>query len=679
MKTFAFFLLTVPAVLGRLTLESTADEKRRPIGKVVALLQGMQEKLNEEMETEDKMNRNMNCWCDANKEDKNRIIAESTETIETQTTAVAENQAAGERLRLEIRKLNQEINKSKATLETARVLREDQRKSFAEDEDKLVSNIDAVERAEAALGNGATGFLQSKRSESAQVAVDRLRKIVDDNWERIRAKTTRADRAELEDFLKDPSQFVKSPSTGLLQRSEVDEPQGGAIDGLLKNMIEDFTDDLEEERTKDKELENSYKELVAAMNKQIEANEESVETKEDQKAEAAEAVIQGKKDIKAAKAAKADSEAYLVTVNKKCTDFAAEYKERSATRQQESEAVSKAIEVLDSDDAHATFGRSLSFLQTASTASSSATAAAVLKAKGKKLGNKALISLSYTAEKGGFDKVVKAMEEMETALKKEQVDEIKLNDECIKEFNENELSNEDKTRIKGSLEAKINGLNSELATTLAEMKTLNQEVANLEADLKAAGEDRDEETSEFKKVVADQKTTQKLLKKALATLKDFYEASLVQVHAQSTAEEDGVPAENFKKFQKNKGGTGVITLLQQILEDSIRMEKEAKEAEEAAQQDFSELSEKTNAEIDSKKHELFLKKEKKSNLNAELSENKQNERATKDDLAALAQTKFALHEKCDFMQKNFDLRQNARTEELEALNEAKTILLADQR
>jgi len=287
--------------------------------------------------------------------------------------------------------------------------------------------------------------------------------------------------------------------------------------------------------------------------------------------------------------------------------------------------------------------------------------------------------LSRAAETGGFDKVIKSMEEMETALKKEQVDEIKLNDECIKEFNENELSNEEKTATKGVLEAKINGLKSELSTTLAEMKALNGEVANLEADLKAAGEDRDEETSEFKQVVADQKITQKLLKKALATLKDFYGSSLVQVHAQSTAEEEGVPAENFKKFQKNKGGTGVITLIQQILEDSIRMEKEAKEAEEACQQDFSELSEKTNAEIDSKNHEIFLKKEKKSNLEVEVSENKQNVRATKDDLVALAQTKFALHEKCDFMQKNFELRQKARTEELEALNEAKTILLADAR
>jgi len=624
----------------------------------------------------DKMNRKMTCWCDANKGEKTKTIAESSETIETQTTAVAENQAAGERLRLEIRKLNQEINKSKATLQTASVLREDQRKSFGEDEDKLMQNIEAVERAEAALGNGATGFLQSKRAENTKVPVDRLRKIVDDNWERILGKSSRADRMELEDFLKDPSQFVKS-STGLLQRSEADEPQGGAVDGLLKNMIQDFSDDLQAERTKDKELENSYKELVAAMNKQIQASEASVEAKEQQKADAAEAVIQGKKDIKAATVAKADSEAYLVTVNKKCTDFAAEYKERSTTRNQEFEAVSKAIEVLNSDDAHATFGRSLSFLQTASSSAAS-TAAALLRTKGKKLGNQALISLSYAAEEGAFDKVTKAMDEMAAALKKEQVDEIKLNDECTKEFNDNELSNEDKTRMKGSAEAKIADLKSELTTTLSQMKTLSGQIANLEADLKAAGENRDDETSEFKAVVHDQQTTQKLLKKALASLKDFYESSLVQVHAKSSEAVEGVPVENFKDFQKNKGGTGVINLLQQILEDSMRMEKEAKEAEEASQQDFNELSDKTNAEIDSKNHELFLKQSKKGDLEVELSEQKQNLRATKDDLAALAATKFALHQKCDFMQKNFELRQKARTEELEALNEAKTILLADQ-
>jgi len=417
--------------------------------------------------------------------------------------------------------------------------------------------------------------------------------------------------------------------------------------------------------------------LVAAMNKQIQANEESVEAKEQQKADAAEAVIESKKDIKAAKVAKADSEAYLVTVNKKCTDFAAEYKERSATRNQEFEAVSKAIEVLNIDDAHATFGRSLSFLQTASSSAAS-TAAAILRAKGKKLGNQALISLSYAAEEGAFDKVTKAMDEMVAALKKEQVDEIKLNEECIKEFNDNELSNEDKTRMQGSAESKIAELKSELTTTLSQMKTLGGQIAGLEADLKAAGENRDDETSEFKAVVHDQQTTQKLLKKALASLQDFYSASLVQVHAQSSTAVEGVPVENFKELQKNKGGTGVITLIQQILEDSMRMEKEAKQAEEASQQDFSELSDKTNAEIDSKNHELFLKQSKKSDLEVELSEQKQNLRGTKDELAALAATKFALHEKCDFMQKNFKLRQKARTEELEALNEAKTILTSDQ-
>mmetsp|Transcript_85468 Transcript_85468/g.151156 ORF Transcript_85468/g.151156 Transcript_85468/m.151156 type:complete len:673 (-) Transcript_85468:70-2088(-) len=667
MKTFAcILLLAVPAVLGE------KADARRPITKVVNLLQGMQDQLNDEMEKEDKMNRKMNCWCDANKEQKTRIIAESTETIEAQTTAVAENTALGERLRLEIRKLNQEINKSKATLETARVLREDQRKSFAEDEDKIMKNINAVERAEAALGNGATGFLQSKRSESPKVAVETLKKIVDDNWERIRAQTTRADRMELQDFLEDPSQFTKS-STGLLQRSEVDEPQSGVIDGLLKNMIEDFTDDLTAERTKDKEMEKSYKELVAAMNSQIAANEESVDAKEEQKAKAAEDVIQGKKDIKAATAAKEDSESYLVTVNSKCADFAAEYKERSATRNEEFQAVTKAMEVLNSDDAHATFGRSLSFLQISDASSS---AAALLRAKGKQLGSQALISLSIAAQKGAFDKVNKAIEDMVAALKKEQVDEIKLNDECTAEFNDNELSNDEKTRVKGSVESKISSLKSELTTTLSDMKKLSEEVDGLENDLKEAGENRDDETSEFKKVVVDQHTTQQLLKKALASLRDFYSASLVQVQKQSKEEVEGVPVENFKKFQKNKGGTGVITLLQQILEDSMRMEKEAKEGEEASQKDFDELSAKTNAEIDSKNHEIELKQRKKSNLEVELSEQKTNLRDTKDDLAALAATKLALHQKCDFMQKNFELRQKARTEELEAINEAKTILMS---
>ncbi|CAE7481292.1 unnamed protein product, partial [Symbiodinium necroappetens] len=193
--------------------------------------------------------------------------------IQLQTTAVKENTALGQRLDFDIRTLTKEIAANKATLSTAEALRKDQHDSFTKDETSLKENIEAVSAAVAAFSVSGSSLLQSEST------MARLRLVVHSNYDKIRAKTSRAERMLLDDFLKDPSQFTKGP--GFLQKKENAEAEGpvDTVVGLLQAMVGDFQRDLQEEQEEDAKLEKSYQALVAAKTGEVTAAEDQVSTK----------------------------------------------------------------------------------------------------------------------------------------------------------------------------------------------------------------------------------------------------------------------------------------------------------------------------------------------------------------------------------------------------------------
>ncbi len=64
----------------------------------------------------------------------------------------------------------------------------------------------------------------------------------------------------------------------------------------------------------------------------------------------------------------------------------------------------------------------------------------------------------------------------------------------------------------------------------------------------------------------------------------------------------------------------------------------------------------------------------KAKAESELVEAKEAKEATMLELEQLSNYNAELHQSCDFVMKNFDVRQTARDEEVEALRQAKAIL-----
>merc|ERR1719174_1222406 len=242
----------------------------------------------------------------------------------------------------------------------------------------------------------------------------------------------------------------------------------------------------------------------------------------------------------------------------------------------------------------------------------------------------------------------------------------------VEEFNTNELQTEKKEREKQDLTAKIEDLELTIKTLTEEIDKLKAEIAEMQVQMKRAGEDREKENKEFQTTVADQRATQKLLKAALTVLQDFYgkKAALLQQHKQEPA--GPPPPPGFEAYKKNAAAGGVMRMIQQIINDAKAMEAETIRSEEDAQKAYEDFVKDTNGSIEAKSKDIVNKSETKAE--ADLVEAKENKEAVMLELEQLANYKAELHSSCDFVMKNFEIRQTARDEEIEALKQAKAIL-----
>merc|ERR1712151_257121 len=354
-----------------------------------------------------------------------------------------------------------------------------------------------------------------------------------------------------------------------------------------------------------------------------------------------------------------------------------EWEERQKTRQLEMEAVSKALAILSGDDAHDLFTRTFNpaLLQEESRVQSArrTQAAAILKAMAAKHNNPKLATLSYKVRLDAFTRVKKAIDDMIAQLLKEKEDEIKHKDFCVDEFNTNQLQTEKKEREKQDLIAKIEDLELTIKTLTEEIETLKAQIAEMQVQLKRAGENREKENKEFQMTVADQRETQKLLQAALNVLEDFYgkkeKAALLQQEPVGPP-----PPPGFEAYKKNAASGGVMSMIQQIISDAKAMEAETIRSEEDAQKAYEDFVKETNASIEAKSKEIVNKSEENAKAESDLVATKESKEATLLELEQLSNYNAQLHQSCDFVMKNFQLRQTSRDEEVEALKQAKAIL-----
>merc|ERR1719482_450093 len=572
----------------------------------------MLKQLQKEAEDDEEIYDAIACWCETNDKEKTKSIAEADAKIDDLTSKIEQLTAQSARLTTEIKNLNIEVEKNQQGLDQATAIRQKELAEFNEEE---------------------KGVLAHKQQRTV-------------------------------------TRFVQTKSSYA--------PQSGEIFGILTQMKETFESNLAASQKDEHAGQASYEELKAAKEEEIGAGGDSIDKKTQELADTDEKNAAAKEDLEDTKASKASDENFLANLKEKCAMTDQEWEERQKTRQLEMEAVSKACAVLSNDDAHSLFTKTFNaaFLQTesASLSAQRSHASDLLKEVAHKLNSPRLATLSLKVKLDAFTRVKKAIDDMIAQLGQEKADEIKHKDFCIEEFNDNLHETEDKTRTKNDQVAKIEDLTMTIDTLTKEIETLKAEIAEMQVQRKRAGENREKENSEFQQTVADQRATAKLLKAALTFLEGFYgKAALMQL-GQKQEPVGPPPPPGFKAHNKNKSSGGVMGMIQQIIDDTKAMEAETIRAEEDSQKAYEDFVKDTNTSIEAKSKEIVNKSEHKAQAEADKAEAEKELAAVELELEQLANYNLELHQSCDFVLKNFDLRQTARDEEIEALKQAKAIL-----
>jgi hypothetical protein len=629
--------------------------KNYPVSRVVGLLNDMKTQLEKEQDADEEIYSKMACWCETNDKAKTKAIADAEARISTLDNTIEKMTALSQTLNTEIEGLKKEIEKNQKSLEVATALREKQLAEFNEEEKEMIESISALKNAIVVLSKhhdgSAAAFLNNK---VVMKALATAKALSEKHMVLLQGTITPSQRRLISNLAKDQQPTYQAY-----------KPQSGEIFGILNQMRETFEADLSTSQKEELAAAAAYKDLKAAKEEEIATGQESLATKEQELAKADEKNAQAQQDKEDTLASLSADQKFLMELKEKCSLTDKEWDARQQARHEELQAIATAISILHSDNNRDLFSKTFnpSFLQVSSASKAQREHAAAMLAQFPKL---AAVATSVRLD--DFTEVKKAIDKMVKALEDESVEEIKHKDYCIDGLHENEVETQEKLHTKEGQEAKIAGLEQDIKEADVQIKTLTTEIEEIQVQLKRAGEDREAERKDFEGVVSDQRESQVVLNEALSVLKEVYGDGVVLTQISQE------PPAGFDTYKKNTGSTGVIALINQIIADAKELEAKTVHDEQNAQKAYEGLVKDSNDSIEAKTNAKTDLEGQRATDEQDLTTAKGELDGTVGELESLSDGVGALHKSCDYTLKNFDVRQEARAQEIDALQKAKAYL-----
>eukprot|EP00929_Paragymnodinium_shiwhaense_P055817 TRINITY_DN2793_c0_g3_i1.p1 TRINITY_DN2793_c0_g3~~TRINITY_DN2793_c0_g3_i1.p1 ORF type:complete len:796 (+),score=350.66 TRINITY_DN2793_c0_g3_i1:78-2465(+) len=505
--------------------------------------------------------------------------------------------------------------------------------------------------------------------------------------------------------------------------------QSDGIYGILTQMLEEFEADLKRIQGDDSTSGTDYEAVAKAKEAQLTAGKARLDELEGEHAANTKALSDAKENLQMTTEQRAEDVEFLRNLKLTCNDLDSQWEARSKTRSDEIVAVSETIQILTEDDNHEQLkAGGVVLLQEASSTTAEmqmrrSKAVALLRkvarapefdgddllaawhhrssssASSLAAGARSQLStLAVSVQLDGFEKVKTMIDELVAELKVQQEEEVKFKAYCTKELDENEKATFNKNEEKKDLEATIAQLEALMEKLTAEIKAATENIAATKLDVKKASQSREDENAEFQTVVADQRATQDILAKALQRLKDFYAKKLTgdgpadnKLNALGREVSNYAPGANvllqrgatvhkqtppvhFTDYKTNSGSSQVMSLIDMIVGDSKKLEKEAIDGEYQAQADYEKFVKDSNALVKSLNEEITAKSKAHAQAKIDQGSAQSSHDLAVGELESLSQYETDLHNECDFVLKNFDIRQKARMQEMEAMQQAKAIL-----
>lgn len=675
--------VSLQAALTNVLSTDEKDVKTRPVSKVIALLQDMAVELNRELEDDKAVYEEVSCWCQSNEKEKTRAIETGEARIDALVAQLGEDGAKIQELKATLASAKDKVNKDFAALQQASAMRMKESKEFHGEENDLIGAVQACKQSLVVLSKHHPDLVQVRN--------------VAKGLEGVRAELlphilNGVQVALLKEFMRqaqNPNSFLGMSYSLTIPGMNSYAPQSGQVYGILKQMQEEFSENLSETQKLELQAQEEFKSLKAAKEAEITAGRKLIEETEADLAVFQEKHAQAMEELSATEDQVKTDKEFLVNLKKRCTETDAEYQERVKSRMEEITAVQETIAFLNSDEAFDMFDKTVNtaFIQVTAGSStkirenSSRQRAAAVLARVTGLGHAESPKIAMIAESiklDAFTKVIEMIDKMIVELKNQQQDEVKHRDFCVAELNKNTLQMDAAHAKRESLQATIADLEATIKKLARDIATTKQEIVDMEKEMKRAGEDRAAENADYQQTVNDHRITQEILTKALQRMKQVYnfiqQPGAPQMQLSGNATDAGSAPTRFKKMEKNVGGGKVVRMIEQIIADSKALEAEAVHAEDVSQNTYENFMKDSNESITQATNSIADMTDEKAKSEQALQMAQTDMTATSKQIENLMGTGADLHEDCDFILKNFEVRQDARAQEIDALGEAKAIL-----
>jgi len=308
-----------------------------------------------------------------------------------------------------------------------------------------------------------------------------------------------------------------------------------------------------------------------------------------------------------------------------------------------------------------------------------------------------------------FTEIFKMIDEMVAILTQDNKDDATQKDFCIAELEKTEREKAATDDKAASLASQIEETNDGIAQNAENIKSLQDGVAALDKDVAEATAQRKKEHEEYSETLKLSEVALELIAKAKNRLQKFYnpslykappkveksmeekiiaagssalvqqeaafdsDASFVQIRSHTKVAPPEAP-EAPKAFKKSEKSGGVMALMDMIMGELKTSLTESKMEEKYAQKDYVELMEDSKESRATDLKSLTEAESSKADLEGVLTEAKENQMLTLEQSQNVISTLAKLHGSCDFIIKNWELRLNARTAEIEGLKTAKAVL-----
>merc|ERR550514_2712594 len=272
----------------------------------------------------------------------------------------------------------------------------------------------------------------------------------------------------------------------------------------------------------------------------------------------------------------------------------------------------------------------------------------------------------------------------------------KKKDYCDKEFDAADDKRKGLERSISDSEKAIENAQESIATLSDEIKALEAGIKALDKSVDTATEQRKKENAEFKELMASDGAAKELIGVAKNRLNKFYNPSqyvpppkrelseedraamaageLVEVSVHAQGAPPPPPAGPSAYSKKSEESSGVIRMLDMLVQDLDKEMQVAEVDEKNAQEEYEQMMADSAAKRAEDSKAIADKKGARADAEEALQEHTDSKVADTKELMATDKYLSSLHGECDWLLQYYDVRKEARTSEIEALGKAKAVL-----